>query len=186
MELYKKFKDGMIVKGECLVESKKDFLAVEFIDRYYGGLNKWHSQSVLTDMFVRRYVMSDAFRDRDPNGEVLQRFIKDLYEENDEMIEERVSEMAKQENNISISLSTSKLANGKLLNNIHIPLSVNIDGKDVSSIFWEFDKFDQKAIEVAYKAIVKGEAPKSLIPYVDFTDLEKIHKDLVNEKEMAD
>ena len=190
MELSKQIINGTTTKVEGVVEKQKGDVVVEFIQKVYSGYNKWHNQTVLTDMFIKRYVMKDEVKEKDPYGSDLKQYIKDTYGDKDVDLEKVVSDMSKQSNYITISLPTSKYAlssaSSKVFHNIHLPLIVNIDGKDVSSMFWDFDMFDQKCVDVAYKALVKGEMPNANNNLVNYSDIEKLHAKLLSDRELAE
>ena len=96
--------------------------------------------------------------------------------------------------NISISFPTTIYAHSRGMKteirgmkDTFLPLIVVVNDNDVSMDFWDFDLFGDKAVRVAYDALINGNIPESKNHFVDFSKIKELHDDLVQDgKELID
>lgn len=165
----------------------KDVIAT-FVVAEFSDCNRWRKEQVLTDIFITRCKLLNAYCELDPTGEKTIRYISKEFTE-ELVVAEEMQKLSKQVDNISISLPTSRHShsrgiptNDRMFKNTFLPLIVNINGKDVSRYFWDFDTFESNAVNVAYQALVKGEIPKTNNDFIDFSGVQQLHQQLFNEE----
>ena len=171
----------------CDIYDKNDNFIVEFHQFERSDFNKWGKPKALTDLIVTRYTLPEVYRHISSKGK-LKDYVKNNVGENFDIIE-KIEEMSKSKQRIVISLPTSMYhhkrgipTSFRKVKDTHLPLIVNIDGKDVSSAFMDFGDYEYRAVETAYQALVKGNMPKSKndIFYID--GVKSLHQELMNEE----
>lgn len=190
INLMKKNKDGINVSFDFNVEGYGKDIVVEFSQTNRGGENKWHNASVVTDMIIKRMVMSG---DCGKDIQQLKSYIAENFSEDLHVVDE-LEKSAKKVDNVSISLPTTIYAHSRGMKtesrgmkDTFLPLIVVINDNDVSMDFWDFDLFGYKAVSTAYDALINGNIPESRNHFVDFSKIKEIHDGLVQDsKEMID
>ena len=186
--LNKKHENGDTTQIKFDVKVNGQDVIVTFVQAEFSDVNKWKKEQVLTDMFISRCKLLNAYCQLDPTGEKTVRYVKDTFSEDLSVIEE-IHKLSKESNEIVISLPTSRHAhsrgiptNDRMFKNTFLPLIVSINGEDVSRDFWDFDTFESNAVNVAYQALIKGEIPTSNNDLVDFYGVQKLHQQLIQDE----
>ena len=181
--LNKKHENEDITTIKFDVNTNGKDVIVTFVQAEYSNQNKWRKSQVLTDIFVTRCNLLNAYCQLDPTGEKTIKYITENFLK--ENVIEEIKQLSKHCNNISISLPTSMHAHNRgiptstrMLKNTFLPLIVTINNKDESRVFWDFDMFESDAVEVAYNALVKGIIPQSNNDFVDFSNIIELHQEL--------
>lgn len=186
--LNKKHENGDTTQIRFDVKVNGQDVIVTFVQAEFSDVNKWKKEQVLTDMFISRCKLLNAYCQLDPTGEKTIRYVRDTFSEDLSVIEE-IHKLSKESNEIVISLPTSRHAhsrgiptNNRMFKNTFLPLIVSINGEDVSRDFWDFDTFESNAVNVAYQALIKGEIPTSNNDLVDFYGVQKLHQQLIQDE----
>ncbi|MBE7074165.1 MAG: hypothetical protein E7379_03650 [Clostridiales bacterium] len=186
--LKKRNANGDIENLLVSVETIKKDLVLTFVQEVFSDNNKWGEKKVLTDVRLTRFKLFEAYSALDPTGEkTIEYLTKQATGEND--IVQEMKKLSKETEEIIISLPTSRHShsrgiptNDRMFKNTFLPLIVNINGKDVSRDFWNFDIFESNAVNVAYQALIKGEIPTSNNDLVDFYGVQKLHQQFIQDE----
>ena len=185
--LSKKHANGDTTQIRFDVNANGQDIIVTFVVAEFSDGNKWRKEQVLTDVFITRCKLLNAYCQLDPTGEKTIRYISEQFTE-DLSIAEEIQKLSKQVDNISISLPTSRHAhsrgiptNDRMFKNTYLPLKVSVNGENVSRVFWDFDIFESDVVNVAYQALIKGEIPSSNNDLVDFDGVQQLHQKLFGE-----
>ena len=152
-------------KLSCDVQKKYNNFIVEFIQSEFSDLNKWQKPKVLTDMFITRFYLPEIFTHISSKTK-LESYINKNYGTIDIM--KKIEDMSTSKQKIVISLPTTIYptrrgipTSARGIKNTCWPLIVKINDEDVSRAFMDFRDFDENAVRVAYKALLKGTMPVS-------------------------
>ena len=180
IELFSRTENGMTTKIEFDVVKSKDGTYVDFVRSEYSNNNKWKNPNCLTDKFIQRCHIHDAYGMYDESDEITRNFILKHFQKDAKVIKE-VEGMSKHIDRIEISLPTSvKMPfDSKCYKNTFLPLIVKINGEDVSIQFMDFEVFAHRAVNVAYEALINGKIPTSDKEFVDFEGVADLHKSFV-------
>ena len=161
-----------------------DVLTITFVETYYTSQNKWNEKDVLTDVFINKFTLCDAYTNADPNGELLEKYIiknKDKFKQ----IMNEINKLSEDRTKIQISLPTSTYPHtrnipslSRRVKNTFLPLIVTVNDKDVSNDFWFFYQYGSKAVNMAYNALIKGEKLDIKDDLADTTPIELLHEKL--------
>jgi len=186
--LNKKHENGDTTQIKFDVKANGKDVVVTFVVAEFSDGNKWRKEQVLTDVFITRCKLLNAYCELDPTGKKTIRYISNRFTE-ELVVAEEIQKLSKQVDNISISLPTSRHShshgiptNDRMFKNTFLPLIVIINGKDVSRDFWDFDTFESNAVNVAYQALINGEIPTSNNDLVDFSGVQQLHQQLIQDE----
>lgn len=171
MRYMNKIGDLHVLDYEIRIENKKP--VVYFIKTVFTDNNKWNEQQVLSDVFVKRCVLAEAYINLDNKGIKIAKYINDNL--GDLKIIKRIEKISDTIDEIAISLPTSVCPNKRNMpttirafKNSFLPLLVDINGEDASRFFQDFDMFGSKAVNVAYDALIDGKRPNVENDMFDF------------------
>lgn len=169
----------------CDIYEKGRNIVVEFIQYNRSDLNKWQKPKVLTDLYVKKFILPESISEICSKGR-LKSYIKNNLDA-DLTIVDKIEALAKSKQSISISLPTTIYSSyrgiktgARGVKDSYLPLIVKLNGEDVSFNFMDFGEYGENIVEVAYRAMTKGCIPytKNDLFYID--GVKSLHEQIVN------
>ena len=136
-----------------------DGVILKFDIKYYSNFNVWGKENVLVDSFTYFYDLSFRALARlgiDPNN--IENAIKEKVN-NDIEFEDDLKDFSRKSDTISLRckyITKSAFDARTIVNSVH-DLDAVVNKTDYSTLFDNFDPLKDKKIEMAYRALVKGE-----------------------------
>ena len=181
--LRRKYPNGDIVSIQAKVDATSKGLVVSFIQSNYSDNNKWYKNQLLTDVFVTRCKLANAYSKLDPTGKQTISYIKENFSDDLSIIDE-IKGLSKKCSKVFISLPTATYSHRKGVptdfrrcKDTFLPLIVRIGDRDVSRAFMDFDVFGPEAVNTAYEVLINGKTIHSKNDLVNLHDAQQLHKE---------
>ena len=187
--LRRKYQNGDTLTIKVKVDASKNGLIVSFIQSNYSDNNKWNKNQVLTDMFITRCKLANAYCKLDQTGEQTKRYIIENFSDDLSVIDE-IKGLSKKCAKVFISLPTATYSHRKGVptdfrryKDTFLPLRVRIGDWDISRAFMDFDVFGSEAVYTAYQVLVNGKTIRSNNDLVNLHDAQLLHKKYFGESD---
>lgn len=169
----------------CEVLEKDGHLVVE-LTRFEGvQVGNWGKPSVLTDVYATIFNISKTFSGLVDKSK-LEEYIKSTWDSELKLVD-RLGEVSTSKHEIEISLPVALYptlrglpVGDRAINNTYYPVSVTLDGKDVSSVFQDFSDFKEDAVRKVYHALILGSDVKSKNDLFYIEGVKKLREALTN------
>lgn len=187
--LNRKYQNGDTVTIQVKVDASKKGLIVSFIQSNYSDNNKWSKKQVLTDMFITRCKLANAYSKLDPTGKQTIRYIKENFSDDLSVIDE-IKGLSKKCSKVFISLPTSTYPYRKGVptdfrrcKDTFLPLIVRIGDINISKAFMDFDVFGSDAVNTAYEVLINGKTIHSTNDLINLHEAQLLHKEYFGESD---
>ena len=187
----KRHPNGGITKVKYSVKSNYKDMIVTFVVEEYSN-NTRGKERALTNISFVRYKILMSYCQLDPTGEKMTNYIKQNLNDSLSVID-KIRKYSMMSNTIEISLPTSGFACPRgmttacsMFKNTSLPLIVTIDGRDVSRMFKDFNVFEDKAVKMAYDALIDDNYLESGCDLDNFSKVTMLHKQIIKDDNMIE